>query len=224
VDLKYLNLKKLTAKNKWDLLQFSDKRKLFNMWLILFALGNILQIFSAFINLIFPIFGQKNMLFNSLSCMLAWFAIGYFLDYEEENSFFYKILKKSSYSYLKYLFLVFIVFFAFVILGVSVFSNSYKLSGLSSGGIFFFSLIFGDTMFANYSSIAEKRPFLVILLAFSFFLVFNIVAMRIMTSITEDAFDHAKMKKNYSWLDKKISIQEYLFLLEFMLRFLLVLQ
>jgi len=142
--------------------------------------------------------------------MFAWFAIGYFLDYDEENSFFYKILKKSNLSYLKNLFLFGLIFFSFVVFGVSVFGNFYKLSSLSIGAFFFFSVMFGDSLLLIYTELGQVRPFLFYLIAFGFFLFFNILGIKIMTSITEDAYDHVKMKKSYGWLDKKISIQEYI--------------
>lgn len=206
----HINIKNLTVKNNWDLLRFSDKRKFFNLWYVLFALGNIFQIFTGVINLIFPIFAENNMIFNSISCMLAWFAVGYFLDYQKKYSFFYKILKKSSISYLKYLFLFCIIFFSFVILGLCVYSNSYLFSGFSNAGIFFFALIFGDTMLANSTQLSYHRPYLIIILNFLFFLCFNMLCLRIFTSITEDSFDHVKMKNNYSLLEKKITLKEYL--------------
>jgi len=210
INYKYHKIKNFTTKNKWDLLKFSDKIKIFNFWYFLFALGNIFQIFSGFINLIFPILGENNMLFNSLSCMLSWFAIGYFLDYDKNFSVFYKILKKKGLSYLKFLFLFFLIFISFVILGISIFSNSYNFSGFSSGCIFFFALIFGDTMLGNYHQISDKRPYLVICIAFLFFLCFNMLCLKIFTTITEDAFDHVKMNNNFSWLDKKITLSEYI--------------
>lgn len=209
---KFMNIKNLTKNNQWEMLSFSDKKKFFNMWIVLFLIGNIFQIFTGIINLIFPIFGENNMIMNSIGCMLAWFGTGYFLDFQNRYSFFYKIIKKNSFQYIKLIFIFGMIFLIFVILGITAFSHNYLFRTSSNAGIFFFSLIFSDTMFNNLQNIAQKNPYASILVAFLFFLCFNTLCLRIFTSITEDTFDAIKMKDNYSWLNKnkKFDLQEYL--------------
>lgn len=212
INNKFINIKKLTEKNKWEVLRFSDKKKFFNLWLVLFCIGNIFQIFTGLVNLIFPIFAEKNLILNSFSCMLAWFGIGYFLDYQKKYSFFYTIIKHNSLKYFNLLLMYAVMFSVYIILGLCFFSSLYLFRSVSSTCIIFFSLIFSDTMLDALSQMAEKSPYFTVLVAFMYFLSFYMFCLRILISITEDTFGDIKMKDNYSWLNKnkQFGLKDYI--------------
>jgi hypothetical protein len=73
-----------------------------------------------------------------------------------------------------------------------------------------FSSIFGDTIFKIWNSTLEKNPVTTIIFALFFFLAFVAFLMKMLVTITEESFDCIKMRKNYYWLDQKLSVQDYI--------------
>ena len=73
-----------------------------------------------------------------------------------------------------------------------------------------YASIFGDTLFDIWNSTLEKNPQTTILYAMFFFLVFIAFLMKMLVTITEESFDCIRMRKNYYWLDQKLSVKDYI--------------
>jgi hypothetical protein len=212
IEEKILHIRKMGSDTKWDLLTFTDKLTFFNLWLILFVLGNIFQILSVLINIVYPRFAENNMLLNAFSCMFAWFSIGYFLDYKKkEYSIFYKIVKYSFSQFMFIFFLCFIFFFISIIWKIVTFYKSDNGIDLHTSAIWLFSFIFNEDLMKKINTMFESERFLYFILSVIFFyLLFNLIFMRIFLSLIEEVFEKVSLHDTFSWLENKMSFSDYI--------------
>lgn len=211
INEKILQIRKMKINSKWDLLTFTDKLAFFNLWLVLFVLGNIFQIYSVLINIFNPIYAENNMLFNAFSCMFAWFSVGYFIDFNKEYSIFNKILKSSFSQFIIIFFLFFIFFFISIIWKIVTFCKSEIGIGLYTSAIWLFSFIFNDRLFQSIYQIRESERTVYFLLSILFFyILFTILFLRIFISLIEEVYEKVNMQNKYSSLENKINFSDYL--------------
>ena len=201
----------IKGKTKWEMLKLTEKKNFFSLWYVLMLFSNFIQVLSSIHHLVFPVISNKHELYCSLSCLLSWVSCGYFFEYEEKYYFFYLTMKKSFKQHFKYLFVFSIIFIGLGLFLLCSFNYSEKFySNLHMTFITMFSCLFGDSLFHIWNSTSTKNPVITILCAFFFFLFFVAFLMRMLVTITEESFECIRMRKNYYWLDQKLSVQDYI--------------
>jgi hypothetical protein len=172
--------------------------------------SNFLQVISSLYYIFFPHFNKSTPFITATAVMLTWFSLGYFLEFDNRFSLFYLILRRSSKTHLKYLIIFFFFFLGIAYLGQIMFSSSQNFSSISKSTRSLFSLIFADTVYDIMTDAYEISPFASIIFFISFIFLSYVFAQRLLVSVTEDAFDSIKFKSSYYWLEKKISVEDYL--------------
>jgi hypothetical protein len=173
--------------------------------------SNFLQIISSLYYIFFPHFNKTTPLITSSSVLLAWISLGYFLDFENQYSNFYIILKRSLKMHLKYLLLFLFFFLGFTFMAMIIFSYSEPYySSFSQSSRTLFSCLFGDTILDIMFHSLKIDTFKTITFYVIYLVLSICFAMKVLVSVTEEAFDSVKFKSNFYWLDKKLSIDDYL--------------
>lgn len=122
---------------KWDQISYSEKRIFFNLWHYIIVSGNIIQIFSSSVNILYPIFSDNNLIINASSCLMAWICLCYFFDTNKEYSILNQIIVKGFKTFLFFMLFFVTLFLIFVIFSLSIFSRILELSNIHKSFIFF---------------------------------------------------------------------------------------
>lgn len=173
-------------------------------------LSNFFQIVSSLYYIFFPHFNKSTPFITATAVLLTWISLGYFLEFDRKYSFFYVVLKRSGRFHLKYLLIFFIFFMGVAFLAQSLFSNSHLFSSTSQSARTLFALVFADSVYNIMSESYNLYPLSSMIFYITFICLTFLFAQRLLISATEEAFDSIKFKSSYYWLEKQISVEDYL--------------
>src|SRR5690348_16411848 len=73
-----------------------------------------------------------------------------------------------------------------------------------------FASLHGDNFLLFFNITMAQDPLKTIIYYFAFYLFFIAFGLKVLISIAEDTYDAVKMRGYYNWLDRKISVQDYI--------------
>jgi hypothetical protein len=198
------------TKDKWKQISLSDKKIFFNLWHYLIMITCFFQLFSAFINLGYPVLTDRFQLINALSCAMTWFSICYFFDTDNRLNILNRIILKSFHTASYVLLFFAVILMNYVFLGMIIYTKFPYFSKLNKGFIMFFSLIYSDQLFNNVMSLYFENPISSLIGCFIFFLTFYFLFLRIFITIVVCLYDSEKIKEGKHWVWNKINFKDYL--------------
>jgi hypothetical protein len=197
--------------SKWEMLKLKDKKLFVSLWYFLFLTANFFQILSSLANLMSPLFSYMNQVLTAFACMLTWFSVGYFFQFQDKYSFIYLTLERSIKYYKAHIVVCSIQFIGLGMLVHLLFpSSQFYYSSLHMTYTTLFANMIGDALWEFWSSTFDTNPLTTIILCLYIFVFYVSFSFRLLMVITEDAFDSVKMRNNYYWLDKKIGVLDYI--------------
>lgn len=172
-----------------------------NKWNCISLVGNILQIIGAILGSI----DLENMnastdILIGFGCMISYFSIGKYLNYDIEYSTIYATLQRSLPNSIRFLIGMTPIFIGFVFSGLCLFWQSEFFMSGSGASITLFSMLNGDSIYDVISDLARIDFFLGQLYSYVFCMLFIVVVMNVFISIIAEAYVSSKMRNRNHWI------------------------
>ena len=183
------NYRASTANVIWDTLDFEDKLKFIDLWIIFAFIGNICQILGCFSVLII---GNTALSVNEtvigLGCFFSWINIIQHLKQYHTTYIVIDTLSRSFHRLGPYICGVLPIFMAFVLLGMCLFWKTGNYSTLTDAMIISYTMVNGDNLFQNISQNYQAAGFFGEIYCYAFLLFFISVVQNIFIAIIVDGF------------------------------------
>ena len=119
-------------------------------------------------------------------------------------------LKRTLVSFIKIILFFLPLYFGLVILASCIFYQHYPFMSISSSMVSLFSVIFGDTNFVIMLKAFYFTPLSVLVFFFFYFVIFITFFLKLLVSIVEAAFYSTKMRKRLYWVEKEMTLDDYI--------------
>lgn len=183
------NYRASTATVIWDNLDFEDKLKFIDLWVIFAFIGNICQILGCFSVLVIGnIALNVNETVIGLGCFFSWISVIQHLKQYHTTYIVIDTLSRSFHRLGPYICGVLPIFMAFVLLGMCLFWKTGNYSNLSDALIISYTMVNGDNLFQNMSQNYQAAGLFGEIYCYAFLLFFISVVQNIFIAIIVDGF------------------------------------
>ena len=183
------NVRASRASAVWDSLDFEEKLKFIDLWIIFTSIGNICQILGcSSILIIGNVALQVNEAVIGLGCFFSWISVIQHLKQYHTTYIVIDTLSRSFNRLGAYICGVLPIFIGFVLLGMCLFWKTGNYSTFTESLIISFGLVNGDSLFQYMSSNMQVSGFLGEIYCYAFLLFFISIVQNIFIAIIVDGF------------------------------------
>jgi hypothetical protein len=178
----------------WDSLDFEEKMKFIDLWIIFTSLGNICQILGCLSILIVGNFAlEVNEAVIGLGCFFSWISV---LQHLKQYHTTYIVIDTLSRSFSRlgwYISGVLPIFMGFVLLGICLFWKTGNYSTLTEALIISYAMVNGDSLYQYMSQNVQAAGVYGEIYCYTFLLFFISVVQNIFIAIIVDGFQSLKI-------------------------------
>lgn len=189
------NYRASSANIIWESLEFKEKIKFIDLWIIFALIGNICQILGSLsILIIGGLALDVNESMIGLGCFFSWINVIQHLKQYHTTYIVIDTVSRSFHRFGPYICGVLPIFMAFALLGMCLFWKTGNYSNLTDALIISYTMVNGDNLFQNMSQNYEAAGFFGEIYCYAFLLFFISVVQNIFIAIIVDGFQSLRSR------------------------------
>lgn len=189
------NYRATTTNIIWESLEFKEKIKFIDLWVIFALIGNICQILGSLsILIIGGLALNVNESVIGLGCFFSWINIIQHMKQYHTTYIVIDTLSRSFHRFGPFICGVLPIFVAFVLLGMCLFWKTGNYSNISDAMIISYTMVNGDSLFQNMSQNYQAAGFFGEIYCYAFLLFFISVVQNIFIAIIVDGFQSLRSR------------------------------